>query len=175
MKTKFDGRQLLHDMIEAGSDAALILKPYNEETWEEYEKCTFAFFPGCRLGALEPEFVLRTYDKILSKKSDTAIILMCCGFAAELADEPVLRDAAIDSITQEWRTLGRPQIITACDTCKQMFSEYLPDVSVVSAAEFLNDPVVSGLAKHIMEDYDISQEEKDSNRLELKETLSEFF
>lgn len=175
MIIKFDKEQLVQDMIHANKEAALILKPYNEETWEEYEKCTFAFFPGCRLGALEPEFVLRTYDKILSKKPDTAIILRCCGFPAELTDEFELRDNAARTMRDTWETLGRPQIITTCDTCKTMLCEHLPEISVVSAAEFLDDPVIGGLAKHILDDYDISEEEKTANRLELKETLAEFF
>ncbi len=175
MIIKFDKEQLLQDMASANNKGALILKPYNEETWEEYEKCAFAFFPGCRLGALEPEFVLRTYDKILSKSPDTAIILRCCGFAAELADEFELRDTAAEMIKDAWETLGRPKIITTCDTCKTMLHEYIPEISVVSAAEFLDDPVITGLAKHILEDYNISQEEKALNRLELKETLADFF
>ncbi len=166
---------LLRDMLFANDEASLTLKPYNEETWEEYEKFAFAFFPGCRLGSLEPEFVLRVYDKLLAKVPDTAVILRCCGFAADLTDEFELRDEAINMIKSEWESLGKPEIITACDTCKRMFSEYLPEITVVSAADHLNDPVIGGLAKHILEDYDISQEEKDANRLELKETLSEFF
>lgn len=166
---------ILKDMEYANKEASLVLKPLNEETWEEYEKCTFAFFPGCRLGALEPEFVLRTYDKILSKKPNTAIILRCCGFPAELTDEFELRDNAAETIMDIWEDLGSPRIITTCDTCKTMLREHLPEISVVSAAEFLDDPVVGGLAKHILDDYDISQEEKTSNRLELKETLAEFF
>lgn len=175
MKINIDKDQLIRDMEIANTEASLVLKPYNEETWEEYAKCAFAFFPGCRLGALEPEFVLRVYDKLLAKNPDTAVILRCCGFGADLADEPALRDEVLDTIKSEWESLGKPQIITACDTCKRMFIEYLPEITVTSAADFLNDPVIGGLAKHISEEYDISQEEKTANRLELKETLKEFF
>ena len=59
-----DKESLLKDMMQANEEASLIRKAYNEETWEEYEKCSFAFFPGCQLGAAEPELVIKAYDSI---------------------------------------------------------------------------------------------------------------
>lgn len=175
MYKKIDTKRLFADMAHANEDGALTLKPFDEDTWEEYEKCSFAFFPGCRLGAIEPEFILRTYDTILTKQPDTAIILRCCGFPAELADETELRDSSLSQIDDILRNLGNPVIITVCDTCAQLFEENLPQIKTVSLKDFLEDPVPSQIAKMLLENSDVSDEEKQENRIFLKEELANFF
>lgn len=175
MKKTINKNQLLGNMFHANEEASLILKPFDEETWEEYEKCTFAFFPGCRLGAIEPEFILRTYDTILAKQPDTAIMLRCCGFPAELTDETDLRDASLSQISDVWNALGMPVIITVCDTCAQLFGENLPEIKTISLNDFLGDPVPSQIAKMLLENDILSEEEKFENRAFLKEELENFF
>lgn len=137
----------------------LIIKPFEEDTWEEYEKCTFAFFPGCRLGGIEPEFVLRTYDTILAMQPDTAIVLQCC--------ETPIEDT--------WNDLGRPTMIMACDECSQFFEDNYSQIKTISMKDFLNDPVSSQITKMILENDDITEEEKQENLSFLKEELLNYF
>lgn len=175
MKKNIDKEALLNDMRHANKEASLILKPFDEETWEEYEKCTLAFFPGCRLGGMDPELVLRTYDMILTKQPDVAIILRCCGFPAELMDETELQGAALSQINDIWEDIGMPTVITVCDTCARIFGENLPGIKTISLQDFLNDPVPSQIAKMLLENNIVSVEEKSENRMFLKEELENFF
>lgn len=175
MNINIDKERLLNDMANANGEGSLTLKPYNEETWGEYEKCTFAFFPGCRLGASEPEFILRTYDTLLAAHPDTAIILQCCGFLAELTDEINLRDEALDNINAKWNSLGKPKVITACNTCRKILNENLPFIPTVSLAEHLGDPIAEQLANFILSNDDMSPTEKEHNRAELKSALCDIF
>lgn len=136
-----------------------VLKPFNEDTWEEYEKCTFAFFPGCRLGAIDPEFLMRTYDAILARQPDTAIVLQCCE----------------SSVPDVWNRLGRPTFIMSCDECAQYIEENLSEIETISLKSFLDDPVPSQIAKIILENDDLSEEEKKENTIFLTEELKNIF
>ena len=41
-------------------------------------ECEYAFYPGCQLGASDPEYVLRSYE-YLAGSFDTGVMLGCCG------------------------------------------------------------------------------------------------
>lgn len=135
---------LLKDMNQANGEASLIRKAYNEETWEEFKKCSFAFFPGCQLPGAEPEMIIKAYDSIRFQHPDTAIFLHCCGFAAQLAGESELLNETLEYIKAKWEMLGKPTMIMACMTCYKLFKENLPEIPLVSFYEFLQDSTISG-------------------------------
>ena len=87
-------------------------------THGEYEKCKYAFFPGCCLCAQEPEIVAKVYDAMLFQNPDTAIFMQCC-------DD-------IDEIREKWNALGQPKMVMCCTECEKVFEENLPEIPLVS-------------------------------------------
>jgi len=98
--------------------------------------CSYAFYPGCQLGASNPEHVLKAYD-FLQSKLDAGILLGCCGAPAYWAGDEVQMRANIDKIKKDWNDLGRPILIFACATCENLFSLFLPDIKRISLYEIL--------------------------------------
>lgn len=135
---------LLKDMKQANSEASLIRKAYNEETWDEFKKCSFAFFPGCQLPAAEPEMIIKAYDSIRFQHPDTAIFLHCCGFPAQMTGEDDQLDETMSGIKSSWEALGKPTMIMACMTCYKLLKEKLPEIPLVSFYEFLQESAISG-------------------------------
>lgn len=112
--------------------AALAKKAPNQE------KCSYAFFPGCQLGAADPQYVSEPYRWLLSKKPDTGLMLRCCGVPAEWAGNEEMHDKEIAVLREEWEQLGQPILILACPSCRKHLSEYLPDIETISLYEILD-------------------------------------
>jgi Fe-S oxidoreductase len=120
----------MREMDFAASEGAFSAPPKGKES------CQYAFFPGCQLGASNPEHVLRSYE-FLSRNYGAGIFLDCCGAPAYWAgDEPRMR-AHIDRVRQRWSGLGKPVLIFACATCESMFHMFLPEIEMVSLYELL--------------------------------------
>ena len=125
----------IRDMEQANGEASLIRKPIDRSTGREYDKCSYAFFPGCQLGASEPEIVVKVYDSLLFKHPDTAIFIHCCGIPAGWEGDAERHREILDGITAEWEKLGRPVMIMACMSCVKTFKEQLPDIPVTTIYE----------------------------------------
>lgn len=138
------GQHSLSDMKQANGEAALVRKPVDMSSGREYEKCRFAFFPGCQLGAAEPEIVIKAYDSILFQHPDTAIFLRCCGMPAKLAGEEDAFTEGLKAIQDQWESLGKPTLITACTSCMELLKKELPQISTITIYEFLRDSGISG-------------------------------
>lgn len=122
----------LRDMEFAYSDQAyVVISP------ESSEKSRYMFFPGCQLGASEPNYVLKAYGFLKELFNDTSLLVGCCGVPADWAGDEELRDKVQSSILQEWRKVGEPTVILACPTCKKTFNRYLPGIKVVSLYEMM--------------------------------------
>jgi Fe-S oxidoreductase len=112
----------LRDMEFSNIDAALTRLPSG------YDKSRYVFFPGCQLGASDPQYVTRSYQFIREHFPDTALMLHCCGAPAEWAGDQSIHGNVIDKIKADWINLGKPKAIFACPMCKQMFQRYLPEI-----------------------------------------------
>ena len=123
----------LNDMEFAGSDDAAITKPAPET-----ESCEYAFFPGCQLGAADPDYVTAPYGWLLEKNSSTGLLLRCCGLPAEWAGDEALHQQELDQILKDWESLGKPTLIMACAACLKHFKSALPEIPVVSLYEILD-------------------------------------
>ena len=119
---------ILKDISSANSEASLVRKAYDESSWEEYAKCSHAFFPGCQLTAADPDSVMAAYQELLYVHPDTALFMQCCGFAAEKAGDAGMTADIISDIRKKWLQLGKPVIITACTSCRSWFAEKLPEI-----------------------------------------------
>jgi Fe-S oxidoreductase len=76
------------------------------------------FFPGCQLSASEPDLVRRVYTD-LSKRIDggVGLLLGCCGIMAHWSGNVTQFAAVKKQLTDHWRGLGSPEIISACPSC----------------------------------------------------------
>lgn len=102
------------------------------------EPCTYAFFPGCQLGAADPRYVTEPYLWLLSKKPDTGLILRCCGVPAEWAGNEEMHESVITDLRRDWVRLGKPILFLACPTCRKHLKEYLPEIETISLYEVLD-------------------------------------
>ncbi len=122
----------LRDMAFANSKFAAVKKTAPGE-----KQCNYAFFPGCHLGAADPEYVIEPYKWLLSKKPQTGLLLRCCSVPADWAGNEALHGEEIQSLREDWQALGEPVLIMACPTCIRNFAEYLPEIQTVSLYEVL--------------------------------------
>ncbi|MDO4746140.1 MAG: heterodisulfide reductase-related iron-sulfur binding cluster, partial [Bacillota bacterium] len=112
-----------------GKYAALAKCPPGKDT------CSFAFFPGCHLGAADPEYVKGAYSSLLCANEDVGILLRCCSVPADWAGNEEVHGAALESLKADWEALGRPTMIMACPSCMKHFREYLPEIPIISLYE----------------------------------------
>lgn len=99
------------------------------------DSCEHAFFPGCHLGAADPEYVKGAYSALLGVNANVGLLLRCCGVPADWAGNEEIHDAAIASLKADWESLGKPTMIMACPSCMRHFREYLPEIPMVSIYE----------------------------------------
>lgn len=120
----------IREMDFASSEGAFASAPRGKKT------CTYAFYPGCQLGAANPEHVLRSFA-FLEEKYDGGVMLGCCGAPAYWAgDEKRLR-ANLTGTREAWAALGNPTLVFACATCEHLFRLFLPDIPGVSLYQLL--------------------------------------
>ncbi len=172
---------MLNDMKHANSDAgALVRSPLitdlDGRTHGEYEKCSYAFFPGCQLGSQEPEVVVKVFDALLFQNPDTAIFLYCCGkpvlLGSDKESDADILTSSINDIRNKWEELGKPMMIMACPACIEVFAEYLPEIPLVSLYEMLEDLGIGGGCNSL--EYAIHHPETASEELRKSvETLAE--
>lgn len=124
----------LRDMaFSDGEDCALCMPPPGRTT------CRRVFFPGCQLGAGDPDLVEAAYARLLSDDAETGLLLRCCGAPAEWSGDEALYEASLSAIRAEWVKLGSPEFILACPTCMEIFRRRLPDIPVRSLYETFAD------------------------------------
>lgn len=119
----------LRDMEFSISETGFTKLPYG------YDNSRYLFFPGCQLGASNPQYVIRSYRFMLEHFPDTSLMMGCCGAPAEWAGAENIHKSVISGIRQGWERSGKPVAVLACPMCRQMFQQYLPEIST----EFLYD------------------------------------
>ena len=120
----------LREMDFATSEGAFASAPKGKKS------CAYAFYPGCQLGASNPEYVLKSYN-FLREKYDAGVVLGCCGAPAYWAGDEARLKANVEKIRQEWNNLGKPAMVFACATCENLFGLFLPEIERVSLYELL--------------------------------------
>lgn len=98
-----------------------------------FEQSAYLFFPGCRMGSSNPDYVMNTYGYLISVLTGgVGLAISCCGAPAEWSghQERIVRQS--QQFDEHWQTMGEPDVIVACPTCQKMFAKYLPNVPVKS-------------------------------------------
>lgn len=98
----------------------------------------YLFFPGCKLGETNPDYVTKSYNA-LCQISDTGIALNCCGAPALWAGEKNIFDEHMETLSNIWEEANKPTIIMACTYCEKIFNKYLPDIQTQSLYSILAD------------------------------------
>ncbi|MDD7034964.1 MAG: heterodisulfide reductase-related iron-sulfur binding cluster [Firmicutes bacterium] len=114
--------------------------------------CSEAFFPGCNLGALNPEYVIKPYKWLLEGNRETGLLLRCCGIPANWNGNEEQHDREIADIRAQWEGMGRPKLIMACMSCMKHFAEYLPEIETVSLYEVMAER--GGFPESALPEYD---------------------
>ncbi|MDR1589941.1 MAG: FAD-dependent oxidoreductase [Oscillospiraceae bacterium] len=130
----------LREMDFNSGEAALCEPPPGAQT------CEYVFFPGCQLGASNPEHVRGAYGLLRSAGGGAGIYLGCCGAPAWWAGDDKRFMANFAAIRRNWENMGRPVFVFACATCAGVFDAFAPDIRSVSLYELLDDREVAGHA-----------------------------
>lgn len=120
----------LREMDFATSEGAYISAPKGTPT------CAYAFYPGCQLGASNPEHVLKSYE-FLAAEYHAGIFLGCCGAPAYWAGDEARMRVNLNKIRQGWCEMGQPKMVFACATCESIFKMFLPEIKGISLYELL--------------------------------------
>lgn len=96
----------------------------------------YVFYPGCQLGAHDPEYVVKSYA-FLRNVFGAGIFQGCCGAPAYWAGDKNRLDANLGSIREQWGRHGRPAFVFACATCQSMFNAFMPEIPRTSLYELL--------------------------------------
>jgi Fe-S oxidoreductase len=116
----------LKDMAHSNGDEASIYIP-------PIDNPKYVYFPGCQLGASDPEYVLRSYAWLNERfPRETAMVINCCGAPAYWSGDSALHKSALEGLRSRLKDGGAAKLILACSTCKEMFRRFLPEVETVS-------------------------------------------
>lgn len=123
----------LREMDFATGEASAYLTPKGKDS------CSYAFFPGCRLGMDNLENVKDSYDFLLRHLGgDVGLMLGCCGAPALWGGDEKRLSENFDNIRSQWERMGKPVIVFACATCDNMFNKYLPKLKRISIYELMS-------------------------------------
>lgn len=99
----------------------------------------YLFFPGCQMGASNPEYVINAYKYLITAIVDgVGLCMACCGVPAIWAGDKKRFDENKEKIQLEWEKHGRPVLIVACPTCQKIFRQYYGEIQVVSLWEIFD-------------------------------------
>ncbi len=122
----------LKDMsFNQGEEAFLSLLPKGKTAAD------YLFFPGCQLGASNPDAVVESYRYLQSRLGAVALSLSCCGAPASWAGRMDLMEEVLSGIRRDWEEKGKPELILACPSCMKMLKQHLPEAKLSSLLEWL--------------------------------------
>jgi Fe-S oxidoreductase len=100
----------------------------------------YLFFPGCQLAGSEPDHVETTYAWLCDALPESVgLWLGCCGAPADWAGRTELLQETIAIIHQNWESAGKPTLVLACSSCKDIFARLLPQVPTLSLWKVMAD------------------------------------
>jgi hypothetical protein len=125
----------LNDMEHANGESASLFVPSPDGN------CRYLYFPGCQIGASDPDYVLASYEWLKEIFPETAMFLHCCGAPAYWAAEVATHEQNLAEIERIWSESGRPVFLFACTTCAEMLKDHLPQIETLSLWRFMADHI----------------------------------
>ena len=126
-----------HDYWMQDLDFSLSGEAYLVHQVRPGESSDILFFPGCQLGASDPQYVMGTLELLKKKAENPALYLSCCGLPARWAGQEEKQKQVAARIREEWLRLGRPVFITACTSCLSNLRREIPEMEVISLYSWL--------------------------------------
>ncbi|MCL1913100.1 MAG: NAD(P)-binding protein [Eubacteriaceae bacterium] len=120
----------LREMDFSTGEASFYAAPKSGKT------CRYIFFPGCQLGAHNPEHVIRSYE-FLQDMDETGFFAGCCGAPAYWAGDKERMRENFERIRNVWHELDCAEFVFACATCESLFSQFLPEIPHVPLYELM--------------------------------------
>ncbi|MCR5336160.1 MAG: NAD(P)-binding protein [Synergistes sp.] len=99
--------------------------------------CRYLFFPGCQMGASEPDYVTKTYDLLRSRTESCGIYVTCCGAPALWSGDRNTYNDICGSLLDKWRGCGEPVVIFGCPACRDMLSASVPEMKGMMISDIL--------------------------------------
>lgn len=125
----------LRDMAFSQSDQCMMVRHQ-----PGYAASRYVFFPGCQLSGSNPQHVTAAYHYLQTTlPGGVGLWLGCCGAPAEWAGRTDVMQTSLDAFQAQYAALGNPALVLACSTCYQMFKTHLPDATLVSLWEVLDE------------------------------------
>lgn len=90
-------------------------------------KAPIIFFPGCSLSAYYPEAVGKLYRHLGENLDGVGALLACCGKPTGAIGQQALFRQKLGTVLNEIRRLGATEVITACQSCYKILSDYAPE------------------------------------------------
>jgi len=113
---------------------------------EGMQSCEYVFFPGCQMGAVLPQTLIKTYQSLESSLAGgVGLLLSCCGIMSLWAGQTELFEESIEKLKGDLASLGNPKVITACPTCSATLSAYV-GVEAIPITQLLLDLGIPGKA-----------------------------
>ena len=118
----------LEDMLSSNSEKSALA--FHEPG---KDRSTFVFFPGCQLGAMNPDHVTASYAYLCQHlEGGVGLMIRCCGAPAKWAGHSEFFLESLTQLVGNWEKLGRPSVITACPTCYQVLKECIPHIEITT-------------------------------------------
>lgn len=96
-----------------------------------FPQSRYAFFPGCQLSAIRPEYISKIYsDLIENLEGGVGLMLRCCGAPAKWSGRKELFDTTLETFHRDWTEMGKPELIMACSTCYQEIKGRYPEIGM---------------------------------------------
>ena len=109
----------LMDMVFSNDEAFLCRKQPG------YDRCKYAFFPGCQATAIAPATVRAAYlDLCRRLEGGVALMLGCCGAICHWAGRYEMYEDTMKFLDEKLEELGDPIVIAGCPTCKKQLSRH---------------------------------------------------
>ena len=106
----------------------------------QMDESKYLFFPGCQLGASNPDLVIKSYEYLRKKLSGgVGLYLSCCGAPADWAGQSELYNKTLERIKDNIEKMGNPMVIMACSTCFRNFKRAFKDINIKSLWEIINE------------------------------------
>jgi hypothetical protein len=129
----------LRDMEFSNSEAFAMVRHQPGKSESQY-----LFFPGCQLSASAPEQVEQVYAYLCNHLPSVGLMLRCCGAMADWAGRKDLFQQTRDEFMVEYEKMGKPQVILACSSCFQIFKEHMPEVTIKSLWQVMDEQGLPG-------------------------------
>jgi uncharacterized membrane protein YdjX (TVP38/TMEM64 family)/Fe-S oxidoreductase len=99
--------------------------------------CDTIFFPGCALPGTRPEQTRTVFESLQKSIPNLGIVFDCCTKPSHDLGRETYFDAMFGEMKEYLVAQGVKRVLVACPNCHKMFSQYAPELSLLTIYEVL--------------------------------------